>query len=429
MDSFDFLDDNDPASPAIQIVRDAGNGGEEAWRSQLPKLLPVMPLRGVVVFPGTVAPFTVERAASRQLLEELLPKGRLLGLVTQRDADEDEPGPDGVHPVGVLGNVLRMMRQGSETLIVLIQILERVRFTDFPETHPYLRAAFEILENRLPDPADEEWVAKFNNLKESAIRLVTTNPNIPDEAAQAVNTMDDPVLLTDFLSTNLSIELPHKQQLLEQTDVRARLEEVQRIVSNQQHIAELQQKLRDDVETEFSDAQRRAYLREQVRAIHRELGEDDGGEEQTEELRERLEAARLPDVVLEQARRELKRLDIIPPASPEHSVIVSYLETLAELPWSALSEDHFDLELARRVLDRDHFGLEKVKRRLVEYLAVRKLNPEGRGPILCFLGPPGVGKTSLGQSIADALGREFVRISLGGIRDEAEIRGHRRTYI
>ncbi len=428
MDHFDFLDVGEDSVAGIPLVT-AGDDEVPRWRRDLPDLLPVMPLRGVVVFPGTVAPFTVERKPSQQLLEDLLPKGRLLGLATQRDPELDAPGPNDLYPVGVLGIVLRMMRQDANNVIVLIQIVERIRYTDFAETTPYLKARFEILENQLPDPDSRKAEARFRNLKETAIRLVTTNPNIPDEAAQAVNSMDDPVLLTDFLATNLSLDLPQKQQLLEDTNVRRRMETVQKIVSNQQHIAELQQKLQQDVETEFTDAQRRAYLREQLRAIQNELGEGDTGEAQADELRQRLEASDLPGEVWKAAERELKRLDIIPPASPEHSVIVSYLESIAELPWNRLSEDHYDLDQAQATLDRDHYGLEKVKRRLIEYLAVRKLNPEGRGPILCFLGPPGVGKTSLGQSIADALGREFARISVGGIRDEAEIRGHRRTYI
>ncbi|MBL9153679.1 MAG: endopeptidase La [Verrucomicrobiales bacterium] len=428
MEEFEFLTEDNDSGSGIKLVT-PGDGDVPKWRRELPDLLPVMPLRGVVVFPGTVAPFTIERKASQQLLEELLPHSRLLGLATQKDAELDTPGPDDIYSVGSLGIVLRMLRQDANTLVVLVQIVERIRYSDFGQTEPYLKAHFEILENTLPDPEAEESIARFRNLKETAIRLITTNPNIPDEAAQAVNTMDDPVLLTDFLATNLSIELPQKQQLLEDTDVPRRMETVQRIVNNQQHIAELQLKLRQDVETEFTDAQRRAYLREQLRAIQRELGEGDTGEAQVDDLRERIEAAHLPLTVLQQAERELRRLDIIPPASPEHSVIVSYLETLAELPWHTLSEDHYDLARARAILDRDHHGLDKVKRRLIEYLAVRKLNPEGRGPILCLLGPPGVGKTSLGQSIADALGRQFARISVGGLRDESEIRGHRRTYI
>jgi ATP-dependent Lon protease len=419
---------NDASGEIIEISSSRPDAELPGWRADLPEIIPVMPLRGVVLFPGTVAPLTVERPASRQLLDELLPQSRLLGLSTQRDADIDVPGPGDLYEVGVLGNVLRMMRQGDERTLVLIQIVERIRLPEFVASEPYLKARFEILENKFPKPGDL-WEATLRNLRESARSFIDLNPSIPDEAHQALSSIDSPAILTDFLATNLSLEIAQKQKLLEEIDVRKRADSVQQSLNNQLHIAELQQKLRAEVEDEFSDAQRRAYLREQIRAIQRELGEGDAGEEQVDDLRERLEAVGLPEEAKKQAERELRRLDLVPTASPEHSVIVGYLETLAELPWSRLSEDHYDLALARSILDRDHFGLEKVKRRLVEYLAVRKLNPSGRGPILCLVGPPGVGKTSLGHSIADALGRSFARISVGGIRDEAEIRGHRRTYI
>ncbi|MDF1861011.1 MAG: endopeptidase La [Verrucomicrobiales bacterium] len=427
MDDFEQML-NDSSGDIIEISTSQPDAELPEWRSDMPATIPVMPLRGVVLFPGTVAPLTVERSASQQLLEELLPTGKLLGLSTQKDGDVDEPGPDEVYEVGVLGNVLRMVKQDDNQMLVLIQVVERIRLTKFVQSKPYLKAEFEILENHFPKDNDV-WKATLRNIRESAQKFIETNPNIPDEATQALNGIDSPSILTDFLATNLSLDLTQKQALLEETKVGERADRVQQILNNQLHIAELQQKLRDDVEDEFSDAQRRAYLREQLRAIQRELGEGDGSEEQSEDLRDRLEAADLPEDVMEAAERELKRLDIIPPASPEHSVIVSYLETVAELPWNKLSDDNEDLHRAGEILDRDHYGLEKVKRRLLEYLAVRKLNPDGRGPILCLLGPPGVGKTSLGRSIADALGREFARISVGGIRDEAEIRGHRRTYI
>ena len=252
---------------------------------------------------------------------------------------------------------------------------------------------------------------------------------MPEQARAVVLSIENPEQLADFLAPNLNVDTAQKQAILEELDVEKRLAVVQKAISSQLEIAQIQQKLQQDVQSQFSEAQRRAYLREQMKAIQRELGEDSGTADQIERLRKRLEEAKPPEEVLKQADRELKRLDVIPPASPEYSVIVSYVETIAELPWSKLSKDNLDLNQAQQTLDRDHYDLEKVKRRLIEYLAVRKLNPQGHGPILCFVGPPGVGKTSLGQSIADALGRKFVRMSLGGIRDEAEIRGHRRTYI
>ncbi|MDB6059050.1 MAG: Lon protease, partial [Verrucomicrobiales bacterium] len=271
--------------------------------------------------------------------------------------------------------------------------------------------------------------AMFRNLRESASRLVELSPDVPDQARVLIMNIDEPGQLADFVASTLPLDVTRKQDLLEQLDIPKRVKAVQESVNNQLQIAQIQQRLQDDVASHMSDNQRRAYLREQLKAIQRELGETGGAEEQVDNLRTRLEEAAPPEQVMEQANRELKRLEYVPPASPEYSVIIGYLETIAGLPWNKFSKDNLDLNQAQRILDRDHYDLQKVKRRLIEYLAVRKLNPEGRGPIICFLGPPGVGKTSLGQSIADALGRKFSRMSLGGIRDEAEIRGHRRTYI
>src|SRR6266568_5055070 len=328
-----------PDSPAM---------GDAAARSspQVPDVLSILPLRSFVVFPGTILPLTVGRAASIKLLDETLPQTKIIGLLTQRDETKEDPQPQDLYPVGTAAIVLKLLRQSDNHVVIVVQGLRRFALRKIIAAAPYLRAEVELLNSKLP-PSTKEWEATFRNLRDSAAKLLELTPD----------------------------------------------------------------------------------LREQIKAIQRELGEEAGATDQIERLRKRLEEAKPPDDVLAQADRELKRLDVIPPASPEYSVIVSYVETIAELPWSKLSQDNLDLDQAQKILDRDHYDLEKVKRRLIEYLAVRKLNPQGHGPILCFLGPPGVGKTSLGQSIADALGRKFVRMSLGGIRDEAEIRGHRRTYI
>jgi len=309
-----------------------------------------------------------------------------------------------------------------------VQGLRRFALRTIVAAHPYLRAEVELLHSKFPTQT-KEWEATFRNLRDSSAKLLELTPDMPEQARAVVLSIEDPEQLADFLAPNLNVDTAQKQAILEELDVEKRLAAVQKGISAQLEIAQIQQKLHQDVQSQFSEAQRRAYLREQMKAIQRELGEDAGTADQIERLSKRLEEAKPPEEVLKQADRELKRLDVIPPASPEYSVIVSYVETIAELPWSKLSKDNLDLNQAQQILDRDHYDLEKVKRRLIEYLAVRKLNPQGHGPILCFLGPPGVGKTSLGQSIADALGRKFVRMSLGGIRDEAEIRGHRRTYI
>ena len=321
------------------------------------------------------------------------------------------------------------MRQADDHVVIIVQALRRFAIRKIRQTAPFLRADVELLDT-LPAPATKEFEAAFRNLRDSSAKLLELTPDVPEQARAIVLGIEEAEELTDFLAPNLNIDVAQKQALLEENDIEKRLHAVQASISAQLEIAQIQQKLQQDVQSQFSDAQRRAYLREQVKAIQRELGEgESGAEEQMAQLRQKLEAAQPPEEVMKQAERELKRLDFIPQASPDYSVIVTYIETIAELPWSKMSEDNLDLDKAQEILDRDHYDLEKVKRRLIEYLAVRKLNPQGHGPILCFLGPPGVGKTSLGQSIADALGRKFVRMSLGGIRDEAEIRGHRRTYI
>ncbi len=413
-----------PGAPEM-VARKPSKDGPEA----IPAQLPILPVRGLVIFPATVVPLTVRRPASVKLLDESLPQHKTIGLVAQKDEHNEKPGPDDLHKMGVAAQVLKLVRQPDGTIVLIVQGQERIAIRRFIQTEPFFRAEVEVLPSN-PAPESKEWEAKVNNLRETAVRLVDLTPDVPDQARMVVANIADAGQLADFLAGNMSLELAQKQALLEERDVLRRVQLLQEKILRQLEIAELQQKLRKDVESQITDTQRRAYLREQIKAIQRELGETgEGTDEQVEQLRRRLEEAQPPKEVLEQAERELKRLNFIPPASPEFSVIVSYLETITDLPWAKFSEDNLDLDQAQKILDRDHYDLEKVKRRLIEYLAVRKLNPEGRGPILCFLGPPGVGKTSLGQSIADALGRKFSRMSLGGMRDEAEIRGHRRTYI
>ncbi len=413
-----------PAARRPSIV--SGDPTEETPR--IPEELSILPVREFVVFPGTVLPLTVTRPASIKLLDETLSLTKVIGLLSQRDAKEN-PAPEDLFQVGTAVLVLKLLRQADDRVLMIVQGIRRFALRKIIATDPYLRAEIDLPESILPPP-DNEWQAEFHNLRDSAARLLELTPDAPEQAAIVVRSIEDPGQLADFLAPNLDVPVAQKQALLEELDVRKRVRAVQTSISSQLEIAQIQERLQKDVQSQFGDAQRKAYLRGQLKAIQRELGEgDSGADEQVAQLRTRLEAAKPPAEVLAQAERELKRLEFIPPASPEYSVIVSYVEIIAELPWSKMSEDNLDLDKAQEILDRDHYDLEKVKRRLIEYLAVRKLNPQGHGPILCFLGPPGVGKTSLGQSIADALGRKFVRMSLGGMRDEAEIRGHRRTYI
>jgi ATP-dependent Lon protease len=402
---------------------------DQSRTPRIPEELSILPVRGFVVFPGTIVPLNVQRPASIQLLDDTLPRTKVIGLVTQRDETKEDPQPQDLYPIGTAALVLKMIRQADDHVLIIAQGVRRFRLRKIVATSPFVRAEVDLLESKSP-PESKEWEAEFRNLRDSAAHLFELTPETPEQARLMVLNINSPEQLADFLAPNLNVDVAQKQAILEELDVEKRLREVQKHISAQLEIAQIQEKLQKDVASQFSDAQRRAYLRSQIKAIQHELGEDEtGSEEQMEQLRTRLKEANPPAEVMKQAERELKRLDFIPPASPEYSVIVSYIEIIADLPWNKFSEDSLDLDQAQQILDRDHFDLEKVKRRLIEFLAVRKLNPKGQGPILCFLGPPGVGKTSLGQSIADALGRKFVRISLGGMRDEAEIRGHRRTYI
>src|SRR5213595_2363495 len=417
------------APPATDKRAQMDGAAASPGAPRVPEELSILPIRGFVLFPGAVLPLTVSRPASIKLLDETLPITKVVGFLTQRDEQKEEPAPQDLYDVGTAAIVLKLLRQAEDQLVIVVQGLRRFAIRKIVAMQPYLRAEIDLAQSIVPEQSSE-WQAEFQNLRDSATRLAQLRPDVPEEAAAVIRNIDDPEQLTDFLAPNLDIPVAQKQAILKELDVRKRLRAVQTHVSAQLEVAQIQQKLQEDVKSQFSDAQRKAYLRGQLKAIQRELGEGDtGADEQVARLPTRLEEAKPPADVMGQAERELKRLDIIPPASPEYSVIVSYVETIAELPWSKLSEDNLDLDKAQEILDRDHYDLEKVKRRLIEYLAVRKLNPQGHGPILCLVGPPGVGKTSLGHSVADALGRKFARLALGGMRDEAEIRGHRRTYV
>ncbi len=415
-------------SKASGAANQSSGGSTRESHVEIPKQLPILPIRGTVMFPGTIMPLGVGRPASRRLLDQSLPKSKIIGLVAQRDEDDEDPMAAGLYDIGTAVMVLKLIRQPDETISIMVHGLNRIRIKSFVRQKPFYIARVE----RVKELAGQgkKFDAGVGQLREQSRQLIDTTPNAPEQAQTILMNIDDPSNLADFLAANLNLDIQQKQDLLEEPDVAKRIRAVHQYVSNQLEIAKLQQKIQHDVQSSIDEGQRKFILREQLKAIQKELGDSDQGEGHViSELRQRLEQAKPPERVMVEAQRDLDRLETIPPASPEYSLLLGYLELLADLPWNTASQDNLDLDAARKVLDHDHFDLDKVKRRLIEYLAVRKLNPEGRGPILCLVGPPGVGKTSLGQSIADALGRRFARLSLGGIRDEAEIRGHRRTYI
>jgi len=400
----------------------------EGGKSAIPSLLPVLPVRGSVMFPGTVVPLGVGRPASKRMLDESLPKSKIIALFSQKDEEIEDPAADDLYTIGTAAMVLKLIRQPDDNISLIVHGLGRIRLKKVTQTKPYFKARVETPIEKLG--SGKKFEAEVSQLRDRAHDLIDLSPSAPEQAQTVMMNIDDSGALADFLGANLALDVAQKQDLLDEFDIAKRVRMVHVHLSSQLEILRLQEKISEDVQSSIGETQRRFYLREQIKAIQKELGEDETGSDQViTRLGKRLVDADPPEKVMAEARRELDRLQVIPPASPEYSVITTYLELIADLPWNKASKDDLDLQRARKTLDRDHYDLDKVKRRLIEYLAVRKLNPEGRGPILCLVGPPGVGKTSLGQSIADSLGREFSRISLGGIRDEAEVRGHRRTYI
>jgi len=398
-----------------------------ADRVTIPRDVAVLVLRNMVIFPGTVVPLTVGREKSRRLLEGVLPNEKVIVTVCQKDPGIDDPRPQDLYAFGTATMVLKLLGMEEGAQSVIVHGLARVRLVEWLGSEPYFRARVEVAHDLARRNTETE--ALIINAQSLARRVIQLAPNIPDEATVILDNLNQPGPLADFLASNLQLELPARQELLEELDVNERLRRIGAELQHQLEVLELSNKIQDQVKANIDQSQRQYFLQEQLKAIQKELGQMDEKTAEVEDLKEKIEAARMPEPVEAEAMRELKRLEKIPNVSPEYNVIRSYLDVMTELPWSVSTEDKLDVKGARKVLDEDHYDLDKVKRRILEYLAVRKLAPESRGPILCFAGPPGVGKTSLGQSIARALGRKFIRMSLGGMRDEAELRGHRRTYI
>jgi ATP-dependent Lon protease len=393
----------------------------------LPGALPVLPLRDMVTYPETLTPLAVGQERSMRLVNDVLSGERMLVMVASRDPELDEPAPDDLYPVGVAGVVARMLKVPDGTIRILVQGTERVRIVDYVTETPYLVARIEPLPDVIsPSP---ELEALTRNVQRTFSGIIEQIPYLPEELQLAVANIEEPSALGHLIAGALRIPSAEKQELLEEVDVGKRLRRLSEILARELEVIQLGSEIQSQVESEIGKGQREYYLREQLKAIQTELGEADDQQAEVNELRERVEAAQLPEQARKQADRELGRLERLPPAAAEYGVIRTYVEWLVDLPWEVRTDDDLDIRHAREVLDADHYDLEKVKDRILEYLSVRTLNPASHGPILCFVGPPGVGKTSLGKSIARALGREFERISVGGVRDEAEIRGHRRTYI
>ena len=391
------------------------------------QVLPILPLRDAVLFPHAVMPLNIGRRKTLALLDEVGGKDSVIGIVSQRDKDDENPGPRDLYRTGTTARILKLIQKGKNNVLIVVQGLERFKVERFVQKEPFLMAEVQPVE--VTPNVDVEVGALIRNVKGLTSELISAIPQFPDSAQGVLDNIDDPERMVNITLTYLPVSVEEKMRVLEAGDLKDALRITLEILQQQLDMLKLSQKIRHEVKGKLDQNQREFVLRQQMRAIQKELGDIEEETEIVEEYRERLEKAAPPEDVMKVAEKELKRLATIQPTSPEYTVARTYLDWICDLPWSVMTDDNLDVAHAREVLDRDHHDLQKVKKRILEYIAVRQLKADIKGPILCFVGPPGVGKTSLGQSIASALGRKFVRISLGGVRDEAEIRGHRRTYI
>jgi ATP-dependent Lon protease len=419
-------------SPETELVNILGsNEKTEAPASvsshSLPDKLPILGLSDVVIFPGAIVPLLVETGPSLKLVDDLVAGDRLLGAVLQTNPDIADPAPADLHAVGCAARLNKMVKIPDGTVRILVEGLWRVRFNLFSPPTPYLRASFELLQDETEDSV--ELQATFRNVRRQFEEIAKISNTLPEQVKIAALNTEHPGHFADLIAANLGLPLAEKQALLETVSVRGRLQKLLPLLSHEQEVLELSSKIQNDVVSNISKTQRDFFLREQMRVIQRELGDTDPNVNEIKNLRDKIAQARLPDEARKAASQELDRMQQTPPAAAEYGVARNYLDWILALPWAQETEDKLDLKAAEKILDQQHFGLEKVKDRLLEFLAVLQRRKEINGPILCLVGPPGVGKTSLGKSVADALGRKFARIALGGMRDEAEIRGHRRTYV
>ncbi|RKX55412.1 MAG: endopeptidase La, partial [Thermodesulfobacteriota bacterium] len=396
---------------------------------EVPEILPLMAIRDIVLFPSMVVPLFVGRIKSLEAVKEALSKDKLIVLTTQKNSRIEEPEPKDLYKIGIIALILKSFNLSENRLKVVVQVLSRVEIKEFLQTEPYFKVKIEPCKEIEPEVISSEVEALMRTVKDNINKLLSLKGTLSPEFSAAINSIEEPGRLADFVSVYLRLKVKTAQQLLETLDGVKRLKKVSEILLQEIEITTLQNKIQTEAEEEIGRTQREYFLREQLRAIKRELGEFDDLESEIEELRKKIKKAKMPKNVEKEALKQIHRLEMMHPDSSEAAVIRNYLEYLIELPWNKSTKDKLDLRHVKKVLDEEHYDLEKVKDRILEFLAVKKINPKSKGAILCFVGPPGVGKTSLGRSIAKALGRKFVRVSLGGVRDEAEIRGHRRTYV
>ncbi|MFM6964336.1 MAG: LON peptidase substrate-binding domain-containing protein, partial [Sphingomonadales bacterium] len=403
---------------------------EEAHMNQqeYPEELPILPLRNNVLFPGVVIPITVGRDKSIKLIQEANRGNKIIGVVSQKNQDVESPLFDDLHPIGTVAQIIRMLKMPDGSSTVIIQGKRRFEMLEATQTEPYLKAKVRILTEAPIDSSNKELEVMFNTIKDLALQIIRESPNIPSEAQFAIGNIDSPSFLVNFISSNMNADVAKKQSMLEEMDIKKRVMLVLEHLTAEAQLLEMRNEIQNKVRKDLDKQQREYFLHQQMRTIQDELG-DNPQIQDARELEKRAQHKKWDERVAKLFQKELEKLQRMNPQGAEYTVQLNYLDLLLDLPWNVYSKDKLDLQIAKRILERDHFGLEKVKERILEYLAVLKLKGNMKAPILCFYGPPGVGKTSLGKSIAEALGRKYVRMSLGGLHDEAEIRGHRKTYI
>ncbi len=401
---------------------------ENINKQKFPTELPILPLRNNVLFPGVVIPITVGRDKSIKLIQEANKGNKIIGVVSQRDQEQESPEFNDLHEIGTVAQIIRLLKMPDGSSTVIIQGKRRFQITTPLQTEPYMRAKVEILKETPVDKKDKELDVMFKTIKDLALQIIRDSPNIPSEAQFAIGNIDSPTFLVNFISSNMNADVSKKQQMLEEMDMKKRVLMVLEHLTMEVQLLEMRNEIQNKVKKDLDKQQREYFLHQQMRTIQDELG-DNPQTQDVRELEDRAKSKKWSETVEKSFKKELEKLQRMNPQGAEYTVQLNYLDLLLDLPWSDFTKDNLDLNRAKNILERDHFGLEKVKERILEYLAVLKLKGNMKSPILCFYGPPGVGKTSLGKSIAEALGRKYVRMSLGGVHDEAEIRGHRKTYI
>ncbi len=401
---------------------------EQMAAEKIPETLAILPLKNTVLFPGVVIPITVSRDKSIKLVKDVYKQDRIVGVVSQKDASVEDPGFEDLNKIGTAAYIIKTLQMPDGNTTVIIQGKKRIELKEVVETDPYFKAKVSPYETNEKFKHSDKFKALISTIKDLATQIVKLSPNVPSEAGFAIKNIESPVFLVNFISSNLSIEVEEKQKLLEVKDLNTRANIVLGHLTKELQVVELKNQIQSKVKVDIDKQQRDYILSQQLKTIQDELG-GNPHEQQVNELNEKAKKKKWGKQVKEVFEKELGRLQRINPAAMEYSIHLNYLETLIDLPWNEFTSDSFDLKKAQKILDQDHYGLEKIKERIIEYLAVLKLKGDMKSPILCFVGPPGVGKTSLGKSIARAIGRKYVRISLGGLRDEAEIRGHRKTYV